>query len=93
MGAVTSQSWLPAVLRSKSRDEDCTLSVWKESSSSGREFTRCRIMNEPSDLPDGPYLLIFEGNEIFTRKWCGTWMLDYLPGWIEIPRREVHLSA
>lgn len=93
MGAVKARTWLPAVLRSKLREEQCTLAVWKETSTSGRRFTRCEILNDPPDLPDGPYLLLFEGNQLFTRKWCGTWMLDYLPAWIEVAEQGEQWSA
>ncbi len=58
---------------------DCALLTWKESSKSGRVYTRCKIVDDPTELPDGPYTLFFAGNTIQTRKFEGHWMLTFLP--------------
>ncbi|MFP5227973.1 MAG: hypothetical protein ACLGXA_10110 [Acidobacteriota bacterium] len=60
--------------------------TWKERSSSGRVFTRCRIVEEPADLPEGPYQVSFAGHVIPTRKFDGCWMLSFLPPGIDIER-------
>ena len=58
---------------------DCALLTWKESSTSGRVYTRCRIVDEPSELPDGAYTLFIDDHEVPTRKFEGHWMLTFLP--------------
>jgi hypothetical protein len=72
------------VLRGMNREADCVLVAWKESSESGRVYTRCRIIDEPSDLPDGTYTVIFAGQSVTTRKWWGEWMLTFLPPEINV---------
>jgi len=63
---------------------DCALLTWKESSTSGRVYTRCRIVDELSELPDGPYTLFLAGHEIPTRKFEGHWMLTFLPPGVQL---------
>jgi len=72
------------VLRGLDREANCVLILWKERSSSGRVFTRCRIVDEPADLPEGPYSLSFAGYSVPTRKFDGCWMLSFLPPGIKI---------
>jgi hypothetical protein len=66
-------------LRGPETDSKCILEAWQESSSTGRVFTRCRITNEPADLPDGPYQVIFGKHAVKTWKSLGNWELVYLP--------------
>jgi len=56
----------------------CTVETWQEQSSSGRSYTRCRIVNEPPDLPDGPYQLEFADHKVPTRRWSGLWELIFI---------------
>jgi len=56
----------------------CTLEIWSEQSSKGRRFTRCRITDEPAELPDGAYELEFDSRRIVTKKNEGHWDLTYL---------------
>lgn len=77
---------VPGVLRGLERDGDCELITWKESSTAGRVYTRCKIVNEPADLPEGPYELSFAGHTITTRKFDGCWTLTFLPPGIDLPR-------
>lgn len=72
------------ILRGMGREVPCQLTVWKERSSTGREYTRCRIDNESADLPDGTYLICFAGHNLPTRKWEGHWLLRYLPRKIQL---------
>jgi hypothetical protein len=71
-------------LRGVKREVRCTLEIWEEMSSTGRAYLRCRIANEPSDLPDGTYSLLFGGHRLVTRKWQGHWLLRYLPVGIKL---------
>ena len=41
-------------------------------------------MDEPSDLPEGPYNLSLAGHSVTTRKFDGCWMLSFLPQEVEI---------
>lgn len=66
------------------REAECKLLTWKETSASGRIYTRCKIMNEPGDLPDGTYTAFFAGHSVATRKWDGYWMLTFLPSDINL---------
>ncbi|HEV2278137.1 MAG TPA: hypothetical protein VGS02_08170 [Acidobacteriaceae bacterium] len=68
----------PAVLRGMGVDSKCTLEVWQERSSSGRDFTRCHIVDDPPFLPDGAYQLLFAGQTVNTRKTFGAWELIFL---------------
>lgn len=74
------------VLRGMACVADCALLTWKESSTSGRVYTRCKIVDEPGELPDGPYTLSFNGHEVPTRKFEGHWMLTFLPRGIDLER-------
>lgn len=47
----------PGVLRGMGKVASCVLETWQEESTSGRMFTRCRIVDEPQELPDGLYEL------------------------------------
>jgi hypothetical protein len=72
------------ILRGMNCTADCALLMWKEFSTTGRVFTRCRIVDDPKGLPDGPYTLSFAGHEVQTRKFEGNWMLTFLPAGIEL---------
>lgn len=70
---------LKALLRGMGCKADCVLETWKETSSTGRVFTRAVITEEPPDLPDGIYMIVVRGQNLFTRKWGGSWLLTFLP--------------
>ena len=53
--------------------------IWDEYSSSGRKYTRCRITNEASELPDGSYILEFADESIRTKRYYNKWELVFLP--------------
>lgn len=67
-------------------EAECELITWIERSSSGRTFMRCRIVNEPPSLPEGPYDLSFGGHTVSTRKFDGCWMLTFLPPGINLEK-------
>lgn len=67
-------------------EADCDLITWTERSNAGRVYTRCKIVNEPSDLPEGPYTLFFAGHTVPTRKFDGCWTLTFLPRDIDLTR-------
>lgn len=73
-----------ALVRGMGHQTRCTLETWKERSSTGRVFTRCRIINDPPELPDGSYEISVGRQSFTTRKWSGFWDLNYLPNWIHI---------
>jgi hypothetical protein len=72
------------VLQGMDRVADCELITWKERSTSGRVYTRCRIVEEPADLSEGAYTLSFAGHAVPTRKFDGCWMLTFLPPGIDL---------
>lgn len=74
----------PAVLRGMSVESKCTLEIWQERSSSGRDYTRCRIVDDPPFLPDGAYQLFFAGHTVNTRKIFGAWELIFLSPEIDL---------
>jgi hypothetical protein len=68
-----------ALLRGMGCKADCVLETWQETSSTGRVFTRAVIAEEPPNLPDGIYMIVVGGQNVFTRKWGGSWLLTFLP--------------
>ena len=75
---MNSPARIPAVLRGPDGESKCTLEVWQESSSTGRVFTRCRIIDDSADLPDGPYEVTFIQHAVKTWRSSGAWELGYL---------------
>jgi hypothetical protein len=74
------------VLRGMGCEADCRLPTWKETSTTGRVYTRCRILDEPFGLPDGAYTVFFAGHAVPTRKFEGRWTLTFLPPGIDLER-------
>lgn len=72
------------LLKGMDREAECRLILWKERSTAGRVYVRCRIVDEPADLPEGPYTLSFAGHQVETRKFDGCWMLSFLPPGIDV---------
>lgn len=56
----------------------CFVELWKEHSSTGRTYTRCRITDDPQALPDGEYVVEFAGQSVRTHKYHGRWELVFL---------------
>lgn len=79
---------IPAVLRGQDVASRCTLEAWRERSSTGHTFTRCRITEDAPELPDGPYEVIFDDHSVKTRKYAGAWELVYLPREITIDNAQ-----
>lgn len=73
-----------ALVRGVGHEAQCTLEIWKERSSTGRVFTRCRIVDDPPELPDGSYEIHVAGQSFSTKKWSGLWELTFLPSWFRV---------
>lgn len=73
-----------ALVRGMGHEARCILETWKERSSTGRVFTRCRMSEGPPDLPDGSYEISIGEQSFSTRRWSGLWELTFLPSWIRI---------
>lgn len=71
---------IPAVLCGVDnfRIAGCLLETWTEYSSARKPYTRCRIVHDPPNLPDGPYRIEFAGKSIRTNKVDGQWELIFL---------------
>jgi hypothetical protein len=85
-GAVRVPARLQGMYNQVDREAECELLVWKETSSSGRVYPRCRILNEKPVLPDGEYTVSFVGRSIPTRKFDGCWRLTFLPPDIDVEK-------
>lgn len=59
---------IPAMLRGMDGIAAAILEVWQEQSSSGRIFTRCRIVESSSEMRDGTYTLEVFGRRILTKR-------------------------
>lgn len=68
-----------AILQGIGTKAGCLLETWKETSSTGRIFTRAVITEEYPNLPDGIYMLILGHQNTFVRKVEGGWRLIFLP--------------
>ena len=80
---------IPAVLRGMSRVAYCVLEIFREQSSPGRRrCTRCRIANDPPELPDGAYRVEFARYSVHTRKHKGNWELVFI-----VPERLTSQAA
>lgn len=79
---------IPGILSATGIVAPCIVETWKERSSSGHVFTRCRIINDPPQLPDGPYDLEFGGHKVTTRKLSGKWELVFF-----VPEMEAGRAA
>jgi hypothetical protein len=67
----------PGILSGPGVVASCVVETWQERSSTGHVFTRCRIINDPPHLPDGPYELEFGGHKLRTGKYAGKWELVF----------------
>lgn len=79
---------IPAVLHSMGNESRCTLEMWQERSSTGRVFTRCRIIDDSPSLPDGPYQVRFGDQAITTRKFPVVWELSFIPHELHLDRPD-----
>ena len=62
----------------------CFFETWKEQSSAGKTYTRCRITDDPPELPDGEYMVEFAEQSLRTIKRWGKWQLVFLAPDFEI---------
>ncbi len=58
------------------REEDCILKAVSMSlpGTIVSQFSKCKVHNAPSDLPDGEYLVTFDGGMIPFEKRDGKWV-------------------
>ena len=56
----------------------CCVEMWHEQSSTGKTYTRCRIIGDPPELPDGDYMVDFAEQSVRTQKYQGKWQLVFL---------------
>jgi hypothetical protein len=56
----------------------CEMLALKETDSVTRRttFSRCSVIRASSDLPDGEYIVAFQGNSVSARRECGLWLAD-----------------
>lgn len=64
---------IPGVLRAAGVIAGCVVEAWKERATDGEIYVRCRIANDPPQLPNGPYLLRFGRYSVPTNKFEGAW--------------------
>lgn len=64
---------IPGVLRAAGIIAGCMVETWKERAFDGAIYRRCRIADDPPQLPDGPYLLKFGRYSVPTNKFEGKW--------------------
>lgn len=81
-----------ALLRGMGCKADCMLDTWRETSSTGRVFTRAVVVEEPPNLPDGIYMIVVGSRMIFTRKWGGSWLLTFLPPDVDVNADKVRAA-
>jgi hypothetical protein len=56
----------------------CFVETWTEQSSTGKTCTRCRITDDPPELPDGDYMVEFAEQSVRTKRHHGKWQLVFL---------------
>lgn len=86
MAAVAQVVRIPGILSGPGVVAPCIVETWQERSSAGHVYTRCRIINDPPHLPDGPYELEFGGHKLRTGKYVGKWELVFFVPELEASR-------
>jgi hypothetical protein len=66
------------VLTGMGRESHCELLVWKEASNDGPVYRQCRVVTAPLNLPDGNYVVAFDGRTVPTSKQNGWWVMEAL---------------
>jgi hypothetical protein len=56
---------------------ECEVLAWKDAIG-GPTYSQCRVIDAPSDLPDGDYTLRFDGRIVPARKRSGYWLMETL---------------
>ncbi len=64
------------LLTGMGQHEPCEMLAIKESGSgvSPEVFSRCSVIDAPQELPDGDYMVSFNGFSVSARKECGLWI-------------------
>lgn len=71
------------MLRGMHRRANCTLELWKETSSTGPPVMRAAITHAPADLPDGMYTIMVGPETLVAQRQGGTWLFVVLPHGIQ----------
>ena len=79
---------IPAVLLGMGTIAYCVLEIWREESPSGQRLTQCRIANDPAELRDGSYRVVFGHSSVLTRKSQGSWERVFV-----VPERRTGQAA
>lgn len=62
------------VLRGMEHEATCMVLAREESPSFGSDYSDAFVMNAPSDLPDGTYVVTFDRHELNASKSVGLWL-------------------
>ncbi|HEY1499742.1 MAG TPA: hypothetical protein VGF88_09210 [Acidobacteriaceae bacterium] len=73
-----SAALMKGVLRGMGREVLCELLVWKETVGNRPVYSQCRVVTAPLDLPDGEYVLLFDGRTVPAKKQGGWWAMEGL---------------
>lgn len=57
---------------------ECEVLAWKETIEGGPVYSKCRVIDAPSDTPDGDYTLRFDERVVQARKRNGNWLMEGL---------------
>jgi hypothetical protein len=59
-------------------ESDCEMLALKETDSVTRRttFSRCSVIQANPDLPDGDYIVAFQGNSVSARRAGGLWLAN-----------------
>lgn len=58
------------------RSAACELLAWRTPLDSTERYTRFRVIEAPEDLPDGVYLVEFDGRCCFAAREAGHWKIE-----------------
>jgi hypothetical protein len=69
---------IPAILRRSNRDESGMVMAWRVRVDGDVHYTRFRVIEGPSNSPDGEYAVVFDGIAARTEKRQGQWAMTVL---------------
>jgi hypothetical protein len=69
------------VLRGMGHETGCQMVAIRDTQPEPRAsvYTRCSVLDAPSELPDGGYRVYFEGRSVAVRKQGGLWLAEEPP--------------
>jgi hypothetical protein len=65
---------IAGVLRGMGCETNCEVLARKQSPDLGPEYSEAFILNAPADLPEGEYLVMFDGHTLRATKAHGLWL-------------------